>query len=65
MSNYELAAAAEADLEGVALYSLARWGVKQAIRYGTVLDAHFEAIGKGHAKARIFCNADQSCVSTG
>ncbi len=54
MLNYELAEAAEADLKGIAAYSLSNWGVKQASRYGATLDAHFEAIGNGKAKTRIF-----------
>jgi plasmid stabilization system protein ParE len=54
MENYELAEAAEADLKGIALYTLSKWGPDQAVRYGAVLDSHFEAIGKGKARTRIF-----------
>lgn len=54
MPNYELAEAAEADLKSIALYTLSKWGPKQAARYGAILDAHFEAIGNGKARTRIF-----------
>ena len=54
MANYELAEAAEADLKSIAFYTSSKWGAKQAARYGTVLDAHFEAIGNGEARTRIF-----------
>ena len=54
MRNYELAEAAEADLESLAHYTVARWGAKQAARYGAILEAHFEAIGSGKAKTRTF-----------
>ncbi len=54
MPNYELAEAAEADLKSIALYTFSKWGVRQAARYGAVLDAHFEAIGNGRARTRIF-----------
>ncbi len=47
MSNYELTEAADEDLKGIALYTLPKWGPKQAARYEAALDAHFEAIGKG------------------
>jgi toxin ParE1/3/4 len=54
MPNYELAEAAEADLKSLALYTISKWGSKQAARYGAILDAHFEAIGNGEARTRIF-----------
>ena len=54
MPNYELAEAAEADLNSIALYTISKWGPKQAVRYGAVLDSHFEAIGNGKARTRIF-----------
>src|SRR5690242_18739465 len=54
MASYELAEAAEEDLRSIALYTLSKWGSRQATRYGAILDAHFEAIGKGKARARIF-----------
>ena len=50
MPNYELAEAAENDLKSIALYTIAKWGTKQAARYGAVLDSHFKAIGNGKAK---------------
>ena len=54
MPNYELAEAAEADLKSIALYTISKWGPKQAVRYGAILDSHFEAIGNGKARTRIF-----------
>ncbi|MGO9204133.1 MAG: type II toxin-antitoxin system RelE/ParE family toxin [Limisphaerales bacterium] len=54
MPNYELAEAAEADLKSIALYTISKWGARQAARYGAMLDSHFEAIGKGKARSRIF-----------
>jgi plasmid stabilization system protein ParE len=54
MPNYELAEAAEADLKSIALYTISKWGPKQAARYGAILEAHFEAIGKGKARTRTF-----------
>jgi len=54
MPNYELAKAAEEDLKSIARYSISKWGLGQAARYGAVLDAHFEAIGSGKARTRIF-----------
>lgn len=54
MPKFELAEAAEADLQSIALYTLSKWGVEQATRYGAILDAHFEAIGNGRARTRVF-----------
>jgi plasmid stabilization system protein ParE len=54
MPNYELAESAEADLKGIALYTISKWGPSQAVRYGAIFDSHFEAIGNGKARTRIF-----------
>jgi len=54
MPNYELAEAAEEDLQNIAQYTISRWGAKQMVHYGALLDAHFEAIGNGKARTRIF-----------
>jgi toxin ParE1/3/4 len=54
MPDYELAEAAEADIESIALHTISKWGAKQAARYAAALDAHFDAIGSGKAKSRIF-----------
>ncbi len=54
MPNFELAEAAEADLKAIALYTISKWGARQAVRYGAAFDAHFEAIAKGTARTRIF-----------
>lgn len=34
MPNYELTEAADEDLKSIALYTLSKWGPKQAARYG-------------------------------
>ena len=54
MANYELTGAADEDLKSIALYTISKWGPDQAMRYGAFLDAHFEAIGTGKARTRIF-----------
>lgn len=54
MPNYELAEAANDDLQNIAQYTLSKWGAKQVADYGALLDAHFEAIGNGKARTRIF-----------
>ena len=42
--------AADEDLKGIAVYTISKWGPKQALLYGAFLDAHFEAIGAGKAR---------------
>ena len=54
MANYELTEAADKDLESIALYTISQWGSNQALRYGSFLNAHLEAIGRGEARTRIF-----------
>jgi plasmid stabilization system protein ParE len=54
MPNYELADTAEEDLKDIAQYTISQWGAKQTAHYGALLDAHFEAIGNGKARTRIF-----------
>ena len=54
MANYELTAAADEDLKSIALYTISKWGPAQAARYAAFLEAHFEAIGSGKARTRIF-----------
>ena len=54
MPDYEVAEAAEVDLKRIALYTVSKWGPKQATRYGAVLDDHFDAIGNGKARTRVF-----------
>ena len=50
MANYELADAAEADLRKIAVYTVSKWGGRQAVRYGALMEAHFDAIGSGKGK---------------
>jgi plasmid stabilization system protein ParE len=54
MPHYELAEGAEEDLQGIAQYTVSRWGAKQAMRYGAVLEKHFRAVGDGRIRTRIF-----------
>ena len=54
MPHYELAKAVEDDLQNIAQYTVSKWGAKQAVHYGTLLDAHFEVIGNGTVRSRIF-----------
>jgi len=44
MPDYVLAHGAEDDLEQIADYTLTRWGVDQARRYGATLTRHFDAL---------------------
>lgn len=54
MPGFELARSAESDIRSIALYTLEKWGAKQAAHYTTILDAHFEAIANGKARTRTF-----------
>lgn len=54
LPDYDLAEAAEEDLRNISLYTISKWGMKQAARYAAKLDTHFEAIGHGKAKSRSF-----------
>jgi len=54
MANYELTKAADQDLKDIAGYTISKWGPNQAVRYGAFLEAHFDAIGAGKARSRIF-----------
>lgn len=54
MPNYELADAVEKNLRNIAQYTVSKWGARQAIHHGGLLDAHFEAIGTREARTRIF-----------
>jgi len=52
MPDYVLADSAEDDLEKIADYTIARWGVNQARRYGTTLTRHFEALAAESVKTQ-------------
>jgi plasmid stabilization system protein ParE len=43
-SNYELTPDAEADLKGIAEYTLRQWGAAQQERYAELLEAGFRRI---------------------
>jgi toxin ParE1/3/4 len=52
MPNFELSYLADCDIAGIIGYTIEKWDTDQAIRYVGILDAHFEAIGKGDACAK-------------
>ena len=52
MSDYVLADGAEEDLKKIADYTITRWGVNQARRYGTTLTSHFEALAAEVVKTK-------------
>jgi toxin ParE1/3/4 len=54
MPAYELAEAAEADLKDIAFYTISKWSAKQAVRYGALLETHFDSIAGGQAKTKPF-----------
>ncbi len=54
MVGYELTKAAEDDLQGVAAYTLEKWGAEQVQRYAGLLEKHFAAIGQGNVTTRTF-----------
>ena len=45
---------AETDLKNIADYSMSKLDVRQAALYAATLDAHFDAVGNGTARTRIF-----------
>jgi toxin ParE1/3/4 len=54
MGAYELTAAADADLEAIAEYTIHAWGIEQARRYEALLEQHFQEIGSRKIRARVF-----------
>ena len=54
MASYELAEAADADLQAIASYTISTWGVEQARRYELLLENHFSAIARQAALSRVF-----------
>ncbi len=52
MSEYVLADGAEDDIEKIADYTIERWGVDQARRYGTTLTRHFEGLAAEDTKMK-------------
>jgi plasmid stabilization system protein ParE len=52
MPNFELSYLADCDIAEIIGYTIEKWDIDQAIRYVGILDAHFEAIGKGNARAK-------------
>lgn len=53
MPEYELAAAADGDLQEIALYTIETWGAEQAERYEAALEKHFAAIARGEVPSRV------------
>jgi len=54
VASYELTLAADADLEGIARYTIDTWGVEQAGRYGASLERHFDALGRKPGQGKAF-----------
>lgn len=54
MPAYALTEAADADLQGIARYTLDTWGEDQMERYAALLEKHFQAIARQPGKGRIF-----------
>jgi toxin ParE1/3/4 len=54
MRAYELTLAADADLQAIARYTVAKWGPKQAQRYATRFETHFARLGTKSTRDRTF-----------
>jgi toxin ParE1/3/4 len=54
MSEYVLADGAEDDLEKIAEYTVDRWGVEQARKYGSILARYFEALADQDVRTKPF-----------
>ena len=54
MPDYELSIAAQDDLNGIARYTVHKWGLKQAKRYEALLVKGFWNISKGRLPSRVF-----------
>ncbi len=54
MPTWELTDGADADLVGIARYTIDTWGEEQAGRYASALERHFGAISKKPDQGRIF-----------
>lgn len=54
MASYEITQGADADLAGIARYTIDTWGIDQALKYGNALERHFEAIGKKPGTGKAF-----------
>lgn len=52
MPNFELSYLADGDIAGIILYTIEKWDAEQAIRYVSLLDAHFEDIGNGTVRTQ-------------
>ena len=54
MPTYELTEAADSDIQAIARYTVATWGIEQARRYEAMLERHFQVIGREEARTREF-----------
>jgi len=52
--EYEVTEAADDDLLAIARYTINKWGIEQARRYGSALESRFSAIGQGKIQRRVF-----------
>ena len=52
MRNYQLSGPARKDIQAIARYSTAKWGIPQAREYAEALEACFNSIGENKVSAR-------------
>ena len=54
MPEYVLARGAEDDLGKIVEYTVTRWSVEQARKYGSILSRHFQALADQDVRAKSF-----------
>jgi len=65
MSEYVLADGAEDDLEKIAEYTIDRWGVEQARKYGAILARQFGSLADQDVRTKPFFEDRPSCRCRG
>ena len=54
MAGYKLTKAADSDLKEIARYTVAKWGVNQALIYSAKLQNYFSEIGEGKIIGKVY-----------
>jgi plasmid stabilization system protein ParE len=54
VAAYELTSAVDADLQAIADYTVATWGLEQAQHYAALLEKHFRALNTRRVRTRVF-----------
>ena len=54
MPEYVLADGVEDDLEQIAEYTIDRWGIEQARKYGSILARHFDSLADQSVRTKPF-----------